>query len=185
MKRIKLLLAFFSIVLMISFYISWLLWSQNSRSVFNQIEKSVREIDSNYHEILHVDINQKHNLVFYITNKEEIGVVTLERAFTGFKLKSYINKNPFFADQDISWQGTDKQDEDIHLIYGKVENPETSQIIIVSEENQPANIIRNGTRIMWYFLTDEQLHLPVTLQTFNSEGKKLYETGDVNYWNNT
>lgn len=143
----------------------------------------MREIDSNYSEILNVHIDNNHNLVFYLTNNEQIGIVSLHKTLTGFKLKSYINKSPFIADRDISWQGTGKPTDDIHLLYGKVQNLETTQIIIVSEGNQPANIIKHGSHTFWYFLSDEKLHLPITIQSFNKDGKKLYETGDVNYWN--
>lgn len=174
----------FSAMLLLFISIIVIVGLQNTRTVYNQIEATVKDIDSSYREILHVQIDRKNNIVFYLTNKEELGIVSLQKSLTGFKLKNYINKNIFFTDKDISWNGTERQDDDIHLLYGKVGNSETTQIIVVSEGNKPANIISNGSNTMWYFFADGKLHLPITIQTFNKDGEKLYETGDINFWSN-
>jgi hypothetical protein len=183
MKKYKVQISLISIVAIIFILIITYIWIHNTRSIYYQIESSINDYDHSFKEILHVHVDQKRTLVFYSTINEEISVVTLNKKLNGFKLKSYINKTPLITDKDISWQGTEKSSEDIHLLYGMVQNQETTQIIINSEGNQVANIIKTGSNTFWYALMNDTIHLPITIQTFNKNGKKLYETGDINFWN--
>ncbi|MBB6732334.1 hypothetical protein [Cohnella zeiphila] len=176
-----------SIILLLFISIIVWMWVQNTRPIYRQIEASLKDIDSSYRQVLHVDMDmdmdRKNPLVFYLTNKEEIAVVILRKSLTGFKLRQDIGKTAFSANQDISWSGTERQAEGIHLLYGRVKNPETTQIIIVSEGNEPATMINSGPYTMWYFLAKGNLQNPITLRTFDKNGKKLYETGDPPFWN--
>ncbi|WP_415639918.1 hypothetical protein, partial [Paenibacillus lupini] len=131
MKKYKLQLSILGVIILVFISIMTYIWIKNTRSIYTQIDSSMRAIDVNYSEILDVHFDNKHNLVFYLTNNERIGIVSLRKTLTGFKLKSHINNSEFIADKDISWHGTEKTNVDIHLLYGKVQNSETTQIIIV------------------------------------------------------
>ncbi|QTH43876.1 hypothetical protein J4772_05515 [Cohnella sp. LGH] len=137
----------------------------------------MRKIDSSFSEMLHVHVDKKHTLSFYTTLNNELAVVSLERKLIGFKLESYVNKTPLITEKEISWQGVSQPNEDIHLLFGTVHNQDTTQIIIVSERNQSANIIRAGSLSFWYILTDESVHTPVTIQTFNKDEKSCMKRG--------
>ncbi|WP_246059669.1 hypothetical protein [Paenibacillus lautus] len=151
-------------------------------TVYSQIEKTIRELEPGLNEILHVHLDKNNTLVFFSTLQNEIGVVTLKEAYRGFKLKGYIGKDQVGIENQLAWYGKESPSENIHLLYGIVNNPETSHIVLLSEKNKAATIIKNKSYTMWYALMDEVLNSPITIRSFNDEGEMLYEMGDPEFW---
>jgi len=182
MKKNRPVLVIIVIAVLVVIYSISYIWVKNSQSIYLQVETSLKQTDSSFSSLLHIHADKNNTIAFYLTSNNEFSVVTLKKRLNGFTLKSYLNKTPLVLEPHLSWQGNENPDEGIHLLYGNVNNEETTHIIIVSEDNKNAHIINNNELTFWYALMDEKLHLPITIQSFNKDGKKLYETGDVNYW---
>ncbi|WP_159888723.1 hypothetical protein [Paenibacillus puerhi] len=179
MKRKRALIIVILVLMAATCLFMWI----NRHQPYSQIERAVAGIDSDFNQLLHVHLDREKTIAFYTTHKEELGIITLQENFGRFKFKDYINKSLLYTDKDISWHGTENNKENIHLLYGTVQNPDISQVVILSEGNKSAFIINKDNRIIWYALMDEQLKLPITIRTTNRDGKIIYETGDVKYWN--
>ena len=182
MKINKILILLVVIFFFISFIL--LLWlMQQNKPLYDQIDKVISESDSGYSELIHIHANRDRTIAFYKTNKSELGVVLLQKKIHGYELSDYINKSPMFTDQDLSWQGSDRQESNIHILYGVVKDPEITQIILISEGYKTAHIIKNGEYSIWYSMVENELNNPITIRATNKDGKILYETGDVGFWN--
>lgn len=182
MKINKILIPFVVIFFFISFILLFWLIQQN-KPLYEQIEKAISEFDSSYSELIHIHADKDRTIAFYKTNKPELSVVLLQKKIRGYELSDYINKSLMFTDRNLSWQGTSRQESNIHMIYGVVKDPEITQILLISESDKTAHIIKNGEYSIWYSLVDNVLKNPITIRATNKEGKILYETGDVDFWN--
>ncbi|KZS43076.1 hypothetical protein AWU65_00160 [Paenibacillus glucanolyticus] len=162
----------------------WFLFAGPLRkeSVYNQIEEAIHSLETDLNEVLHIHMDRARTLVFFSTIQSEVGGVTVEEAYGGFRVKEYIGKNEVGLENDLSWFGIESNSENIHMLYGVVNNPETSHILLLSEENKAATIIENNSLTVWYALMKDDLNSPITIRSFNKEGEKLYETGDPEYW---
>ncbi|MCR8631979.1 hypothetical protein [Paenibacillus radicis (ex Xue et al. 2023)] len=180
MKIKKILIpSILTLLICIMFLLFW--WLQPNKSLYDQIDKAVLEADSDFSKLIHVHVDRERTVAFYMTNKTELGIVLLQEKFRGYKVKDYIDKSLMFTDKGISWHGSEVQKLNIHLLYGVVQDPEITQVILISEGNKAAHIITEGSRI-WYALIDETLKNPITIRATNKAGKILYETGDVEFW---
>ncbi|SFM26484.1 hypothetical protein SAMN03159341_1233 [Paenibacillus sp. 1_12] len=181
MKIKKILIPSILTVLFCIIFVLLFWWLQPNKSLYDQINKAVLEADSDYSQLMHVHVDRERTMAFYMTNKTELGIVLLQEKFRGYKVKDYIDKSLIYTDQGISWHGSVIQKLNIHLLYGVVQDPEITQVILISEGNKAAHIINEGNRI-WYALIDKPLEYPITIRATNKEGKILYETGDVEFW---
>ncbi|CAN7499578.1 hypothetical protein LJR153_003482 [Paenibacillus sp. LjRoot153] len=172
----------FVVIFIISFiFLFWLI--QQNKPLYDQIGKVISESDSGYSELIHLHTDRDRTIAFYKTNRSELGVVLLQKKLRGYKLSQYINKSLMFTDQDLSWQGSENQEFNIHMLYGVVKDPEITQILIISEGDKTAHIINNGEYSIWYSLVENGLKMPITIRATNKKGEILYETGDVSFWN--
>jgi hypothetical protein len=182
MKIHKIFIPLFVIFFSISFIL--LLWLvQQNKPLYDQIGKVISESDSGYSELIHILADIDRTIAFYKTNNSELCVVLLQKKFRGYELSDYINKSPMFTDQDLSWKGSENQESNIHMLYGVVKDPKITQILLISEDDKTAHIIKNGENTIWYSLVENVLKMPITIRATNKEGKILYETGDVGFWN--
>lgn len=163
-------------------FILWIWLMQQNKPLYDQIGKVISESDSGYSELIHIHADRDQTIAFYKTNKSELCVVLLQKKFRGYELSDYINKSPMFTDQNLSWQGSERQKSNIHMLYGVVKDPEITQILLISEGDKTAHIINNGEYSIWYSLVENELKMPITIRATNKEGKILYETGDVGFW---
>ncbi|RCW40293.1 hypothetical protein [Paenibacillus prosopidis] len=171
-----LIFIFTSIILFI-----WLV--QQNKPLYDQIGKVISESDSGYSELIHIHADRERTIAFYITNNSELCVVLLQKKLRGYELSDYINKTPMSTDQGLSWQGSENQESNIHMLYGVVKNPEITQILLISEGDKTAHIIKNDEYSIWYSLVENELKMPITIRATNKEGKILFETGDIGFWN--
>ncbi|KRE59713.1 hypothetical protein [Paenibacillus sp. Soil750] len=181
MNRNKAMISIIVIILLITFFpIKWLF--EQNKSLYDQIEHVITAKDSDFKELLHIHADRKRTLAFYTTNKSELCVVLLKKKLYGYSWGAYINRSSMFVGRELSWQGSESQESDIHLLYGVVENPEITQILVISEGSQPAHIIKKGENAIWYYLAESSLKSPITIQASNKNGKTLYETGSAEFW---
>jgi len=156
----------------------------NRKSFYEQVQSTISKNDSDYASLLHIDIESDKILAFYSTLKGELGVISLHDDHGKVKVKDFINRQPLITEDAVSWYGFETPLEDFHILYGVVLNPEVSQIILISQQDQSANIIHAGSHTIWYALLDERLNSPVTLKATNKDGEVLYQFGDLEYWEN-
>ncbi|SDW08451.1 hypothetical protein [Paenibacillus sp. CF384] len=154
---------------------------QQNKPLYDQIGKAISKSDSGYIEIIDLHTDSARTVAFY-RSETELSVVLLKKKFRGYECSEYINKAPLLTEQEISWQGSEKKESNIHLLYGIVKDPEITQILLISEGDKTASIIKNGDYSIWYSLVENELNMPITLQATNKEGKVLYEYGDLDYW---
>lgn len=169
-------------IFVIFFPMKWLV--EQNKSLYDQIEYVISATDTDFNELLHIHTDSKRTLAFYTTNKSELCVVLLKKKIRGYAMSEYINRSAMFVDRELSWQGSESQASNIHLLYGVVENPGITQILIISEGSLPAHLIKNGENTIWYFVTESSLKDPITIRASNKNGETLYETGNVEFWKN-
>ncbi|MEF7437886.1 hypothetical protein V4V36_01210 [Paenibacillus lautus] len=172
-----------SIVVIIIGISAFFVGSLTKGTVYNQIGKALHKLEPDFSKILHVHMDRHRALVFFTTIRSELGVATLRETSRGFKINAYLGKDQLDIENQLSWYGKESQSENVHLLYGIVNNPKISQVVLLSEENQAATIIKDTSFTMWYAVMDDGLNSPITIRGFNEEGEKIYETGDPEFWN--
>jgi hypothetical protein len=183
MKSRKAMIPIIVICLLVTFFpLKWLV--EQNKSLYDQIEHVIAATDTGFNELLYIHVDRKRTLAFYTTNKSELCVVLLKKKYRGYAMSEYINRSAMFVDRELSWQGTESQASNIHLLYGVVENPEITQILIISEGSLPAHVIKSGENTIWYFVAESSLNDPITIRASNRNGETLYETGNVEFWKN-
>ena len=166
------LLIFFLICITFIFS-AWFL--QQNKSLYDQIDKAILESEPDYKGLIHILADRDRTIAFYETTKSELCIVLLKKGISGYKLGDYINKISLYADQDVSWQGSERVESNIHMLFGVFRNPEITQLILISEGDKPAQIINNGEYSIWYYLTGDVLKKPITIQATDKEGRVLYK----------
>ncbi|NOU93257.1 hypothetical protein GC093_08500 [Paenibacillus sp. LMG 31456] len=153
-------------------------------SLYEDIERVVVKNDSSFKEIAYIHVLKEKLLVFYETQNNELAGILVEKGIKGYKISDYLSKNSFDSSKGLSWQGTERIDQQVHLLYGTILDPAINQVFLVSEANKSATIIKNGSRTMWFSLMDHTLNLPITIEGLDKNGNMLYTFGDISFWSN-
>jgi len=158
------------------------LFRSNEWTLFRGIEEAIADKDATVQEVYHAQVHEEKLLAFYRTQNNELAAGILKRRYWGYSFSDYAGRAPMFSDPDMTWQGFQNSTENVSLLFGAINNPGISQVIILSESNVSASIIRSGASTFWYYVTTEPLHAPITLRATDKEGIALYEFGDFEHW---
>lgn len=158
-------------------YLEWI------KPPINQLaERVIRHEDPSYQEMIHLQAWKDKLVVYYRTNDEVIAVL-LGKNMLGYEVVQHLLKHNLQQDKAISWNGNGGDRKEVpSLLHGIVNNPEVTQVILVSEKSKGATIIRSGATSIWFSFLDDQPQMPITIRATDKSGKALYETGDMEYW---
>lgn len=155
------------------------------RPPVNQLaERSIREQDPSYQEMIHLQAWGDQLVVYYRTN-DKVAAVLLHKKMLGYEIAEYLLKNELNEMQSkaISWNGNGGDGKKHpNLLHGIVYDPAVTQVILISERSKGATIIRNGSTTIWFSILDNQPQLPITIRATDKNGKPLYETGVMEHW---
>ncbi|WP_274363474.1 hypothetical protein [Paenibacillus thermotolerans] len=163
-------------------FILMLWWFQPAKSLYDRIESALRLANPHYQQLLHVHVDRQWSIAFFKTERGELGAGLLEERYGRFKVADLLGRHPIHTGKALDWYGIEHSERNIHLLFGIVQDPNVSQIILISERNKAARIISEGNLTIWYSLMEDGLNLPVTIRATNRNGDVIYETGDAEYW---
>ncbi|QJD82669.1 hypothetical protein [Cohnella herbarum] len=159
-------------------------WSQTSKPITTQLNEVLAKKVPNFNQLLHVHKDNEKTLAFYTTTTTQgVYVASVSKRFYRYSAIEHVGFVVPYPDSGIAWSGIVQAQEKIHLLFGIVQDDEISRITIVSENNKQATVIDAGSEKIWYAFMEESLHSPVTFTAVNQEGNRVFEYGDLDYWN--
>lgn len=172
------------LVTVIGFLVFSLIWNlyENSKPMKTRIDEAISQYDEHYIRTLSIYFHKDQTYVFYEKLNNVLKVVLLTNStFKGVLIKDVIGQIPMIQydeDKDVLWLGHSARNTNTYCLYGVIFNPEITQLILESEGDHVAHIVRvDESRSIWFGFMDEDLNSPITIKAMDKMGKEKYYHG--------